>query len=81
MLKKLDVVRGLVVGFFLNLFVCGMALAQTTTGSGPDLSQMTSQVNYTNTQVAVMAIGVAIVGLFLTIVGVKIVLRMIRGST
>lgn len=55
----------------------GLASAATT---GPDFTQLTSQIDLTTTITAVMAIGVACMGLLLAIKGVKIVWRMFKGA-
>ena len=46
--------------------------------TAPDFSQMTSGVDFSTAQAAVIAIGVAIAGLYIAIAGARGVLRMIR---
>jgi hypothetical protein len=57
------------------------AMAQTATpGTGPDLSGLTSQISMGTTITAVLAVGVAMVGLNLAVKGAKIVLGMIKSA-
>ncbi len=57
--------------------VAGVAAAATpATG----ISQLTNAVSFTDVVTGIMAIGVALMGLYVTIRGVKIVLSMVRGG-
>lgn len=54
-----------------------LAMAETT---GVDFTPLTSQVDFTTTVTAVLAVAGALVLLYVSIKGAKIVLRMIRSA-
>lgn len=53
------------------------ALAQVT---GPDYSTLTGAVDFGTTQTAILAVGALAVGLALVVVGIRKILRMIKGA-
>ena len=54
-------------------------LAQTTT-TGPDYSSLTEAVDFSSTTTAILAVGALAVGLTLVTVGIRKILRMVRGA-
>lgn len=55
------------------------ALAQTTP-TGPDYSSLTDAVDFSSTTTAILAVGALAVGLTLVTVGIRKILRMVRGA-
>ncbi|MFZ6817816.1 hypothetical protein [Undibacterium sp. Ji22W] len=69
--------------FSVGKLVAGVSLAlaagiASATPPATSLSSLTSAISFTDVLVAIMAVGVALVGLRVTIKGVKTVLGMIR---
>lgn len=66
---------------FARLAVISAAFAPLSSfAAGPDFTALTSQIDMSTTITAVMAIGVAVMGLLLAVKGVKIVWRMFKGA-
>lgn len=55
------------------------ALAQTT-GSAPDFSQLTGGIDFSTLLTALMAVGVLVIGIAVAMVGIRKVVRMVRGA-
>lgn len=60
--------------------VSGSAFAESTNKSGMDLSPLTDNIDFTSVMVAIMAIAGSLVALYAGYVGVRWVLRMVKGA-
>lgn len=60
--------------------VSGAAMADETTASGTDLSTLTNSVNFSGVLTAIMAIAASLITLYAGYVGVRWVLRMVKGA-
>lgn len=66
---------------YLSVILAASApMASFAVGTGPDFTQLTSQIDMSTTITAVMGIGVGVMGLLLAIKGVKIVWHMFKGA-
>lgn len=63
----------------LIALVTGTGIAHATT-TPPDFTALTGQIDLSTTIAAVMAIGVAVMGLLISIKGVRVVWRMFKGA-
>lgn len=55
------------------------AMAQTTP-TGPDYSSLTEAIDFSTTTTAILAVGALAVGLALVTVGIRKILRMVKGA-
>lgn len=58
----------------------GSAMAETATGKGTDLSALTDSVDFAGVLTAIMAIAATLITLYGGYVGVRWVLRMVKGA-
>lgn len=59
--------------------ISGSAFAESTS-NGPDLSPLTDNIDFTSVMIAIMAIAGSLVALYAGYVGVRWVLRMVKGA-
>lgn len=60
--------------------VAPLAVAGSAFAAGPDISSLTSSVDFGTVTTGVLAVGALAVGLYLAIKGAKIVIRMVKGA-
>jgi hypothetical protein len=78
---KNAVARGAAVATAAALPVLAHAQSSgSTTPTGPDFTQLTSGISFSTVVTAVMAVALALVGVYVAVKGAKIVLQMVRGS-
>jgi hypothetical protein len=69
-----------VVGGLVLAASSGVALAQQTGATGPDLSSLTSSISMGTVITGVLAVAATMVGLYLAIKGAKTILGMIKSA-
>jgi len=67
--------QSLKLALLAPLAVTGSAFA-----AGPDISSLTSSVDFATVITGVLSVGALAVGLYLAIKGAKIVIRMVKGA-
>jgi Inovirus Coat protein B len=71
--------------FSMNKFsklalVAPLAVAGSAFAAGPDITSLTSAVDFGTVTAGVLSVGALAVGLYLAIKGAKIVIRMVKGA-
>lgn len=79
-MKLISNARAVVMAALASAFAFLAAPAMATPGTGPDFSSLTTAINFTTAQDAVLSVGVLAIGLTLVVLGIRKIMAMVRGA-